>query len=215
MPTIDTNDVGDDIGATSGSVSLVHPGGVNNAIVGVLTGYDMSGGAPTWTWSGTDSPDLTFYDGGGGDGVAVGIWVNKAAETANVAYSGGPDDSGLIAFSATLVDQSTPADGFVAQAPGAATPDDIDVTSTADGEVIGVIQPSNNPTPDDTQIHELNDMFQSGEYMNVQHAPGTGGTVTMGWTAGGTTWSIGGFNLRHQGVSLLYRWRIPGAILAR
>lgn len=137
-----------------------------------------------------------------GNRAYAAAWVGvdlPSSGSQTLAWSGGDTgDTWNKAFATwTGIDTTTPYDGFHSLAPVASTPDAISIVSTSDGVVHAMIIATSNPTVagGGTQIGEASGGSDSAR-VNHQRKAGTGASLSMSWTAGGTTYGLVGINVR-------------------
>lgn len=176
----------------SGSVTI-DGGSTFYLVVGAM--YDGSGDTVSATLGGV-AADATIQ--GAPDGFTRAFafgWNAPTSGSQTLAISGGDAGDLWIAFGSNWTDVPDSAPFWDADA--FSQSDSATVATDADSVAIGLIYCATNPTPGQTEIAEYQET-NFGEYLNVQQAAGTGGNVTISWTAFDTVYVALRLNLLHE-----------------
>lgn len=137
-------------------------------------------------------PTLSYQaDDGFGSKNYMAIFIGAPSGSQTVALSGGDaGDEWSAAFrGCDSVDTTTPFDG---SASDFSSPLSINVTTTATGLAFGMLNSGSLPTQVDTGVWGVSGVFCN----SAVSSPGTGGTVALDWSGGGSLFISTAFNIR-------------------
>jgi hypothetical protein len=141
----------------------------------------IAGAAPTESYQNvTASGERNYF----------AVFVGAPAGSQTVVISGGDAGDGWSCGYRGIDDIDT-VDPFDNTVTDTASPASISVTTTSDGLACGVIMADNvGVSTTDTEVFEAPQEPTNTVCINCASTPGTGGAVSIDWTAGGTTLAI-------------------------
>lgn len=170
-----------------------------DAVVLVIGMSDGTGDTVTATIAGAGPVASYQAIAGGGNLNYIGVFVGAPSGSQTVAISGGDAaDQWSCGFRGiNQIDTTTP---FSGQVSDDVSPASIDVVTTSDGLAFGVATADNGTiATTDTEVMEGPD--NGFAIPNAASSPGTGGTVALDWTGGGTIRMAIAVNLRNQAAA--------------
>lgn len=161
-----------------------------------ITGYNGTGNTLAVTIAGAAATLSYQADDGFGSKNYMAAFVGAPSGSQTVAVSGADvGDNWSCAFrGCDDVDATTPFDG---SATDTSSPLSISVTTTADGLAFGILNCDSVPGTTDTSIWGIAGTF----YNAATSSAGTGGSVSLDWSGGGSVYISTAFNIRAQGVT--------------